>query len=118
MLRALRDSFRPDAPMRARTPEESRERRLGQLLEQYYTPVWRVVRRLGVPDVSAEDLAQRVFVVAAAKLEQIEPHAERAFLLGTAARLAANHRRSAPARYESAEEDVGGRASGAPNAEE
>src|SRR5690349_5855737 len=105
MMRALRDSFRPGAPMQPAT-EASREHRLGGLLKQYFTPVWRVARRLGVPDSAAEDLAQQVFVVASSKLEGIEPHAERAFLLGTAARLAANHRRSAPARYEAAEEDV------------
>jgi len=88
------------------------------MLKQHYTPVWRVVRRLGVQDASAEDIAQQVFVVAAAKLEQIAPQAERAFLLGTAARLAANHRRSALSRYETAEEDVGGRASDTPGADE
>jgi RNA polymerase sigma-70 factor (ECF subfamily) len=118
MMRALRDSFRPAAPKEGAAVEGSNERRLTDLLKQYYTPVWRVVRRLGVHDASAEDLAQQVFVVASSKLEHIERHAERAFLLGTAARLAANHRRSAPVRYEAAEEDVGGRASDGPGADE
>lgn len=117
-MRALRDSFRPPVPVQDLGTLESNHRRLGAMLKQHYTPVWRVVRRLGVQDASAEDVAQQVFVVAAAKLEQIEPHAERAFLLGTAARLAANHRRSAPSRYEATEEDVGGRASDAPGADE
>ena len=118
MMHALRDSFRPAAHTVDAAGEGSRDRRLAGLLKHYYAAVWRVVRRLGVPDASAEDVAQQVFVVASSKLEQIELHAERAFLLGTAARLAANHRRSAPVRYEAAEEDIGARASGAPGADE
>src|SRR5262245_15267128 len=118
MMRALRESFRPAAPMQGPAMDGSRERRLAELLKQFHTPVWRVLRRLGVPDAFAEDLAQQVFVVASSKLEQIELDRERAFLLGTAARLAANHRRSAPVRYEAAEEDIGSRASGTPGADE
>lgn len=118
MMRALRDSFRPAALMPDLTAPGSRDRRLGALLERHYASVWRVARRLGVPDAAAEDVAQQVFVVAASKLDQIEAHAERAFLLGTAARLAANQRRSAPTRYEAAEEDIGNRPSDTPAADE
>jgi RNA polymerase sigma-70 factor, ECF subfamily len=118
MMRALRESFRPSAPVQDLSTPQTSDQRLGALLKEHYAAVWRVVRRLGVPDASAEDVAQQVYVVAAAKLSQIEPHAERAFLLGTAARLSANHRRSAPSRYEAAEEDVGSRASDTPGADE
>jgi RNA polymerase sigma-70 factor (ECF subfamily) len=80
--------------------------RLRDALRSHYSDVWRVVRRLGVPESSAEDAAQAVFLVAASKLDDIPVGKERAFLLGTAARVAANHRRSAAARYELADDEV------------
>jgi RNA polymerase sigma-70 factor (ECF subfamily) len=113
MMRASRDSFsRPAAP-----PEEA-ESRLASIIKTHYAAVWRVVRRLGVAEAFAEDAVQQAFVVASTRLDHIEARAERAFLLATAARIAANNRRSAAVRYESPEEDIGRRASDVPGAEE
>jgi RNA polymerase sigma-70 factor (ECF subfamily) len=80
--------------------------RVAHMLEAYYSDVWRVLRRLGMAESVIEDGAQQVFIVASTKLDRIEPEKERAFLLGTAVRVAANHRRSAVVRYERAAADI------------
>lgn len=92
--------------------------RVHALLRTHYAEVWRVLRRLGLPQGSVEDAAQHVFLIATSKLSCIEPGKERSFLMGTAVRVAANQRRSAAARYECAEEDVGARADDAPGADD
>jgi RNA polymerase sigma-70 factor, ECF subfamily len=56
--------------------------------------VWRLLRRFGVSEAEAGDAAQRVFVVAAERLEQIEPGKERSFLFTTALRVADKVRRA------------------------
>ena len=53
-----------------------------------YTMVWRLLRRLGVPDSKADDATQQVFLVATERQAEIEPGKERAFLYGTALRVA------------------------------
>src|SRR5262245_35984764 len=56
--------------------------------------VWRSLRRFGVTDADADDATQRVFLIASGKLAMIRTGSERAFLVGTAARVAAHSRRS------------------------
>jgi RNA polymerase sigma-70 factor (ECF subfamily) len=72
------------------------ERRLRQILAVHLDFVWRCLQRMGVPSCDCDDAAQQVFLVAADKLSDIRPASERAFLFGTATRIAANARR---ARY-------------------
>jgi RNA polymerase sigma-70 factor (ECF subfamily) len=93
-------------------------RSLRSLLDAHHAEVWRVARRLGVPGAAVEDVAQRVFLVAAAKLGVIEPGKERAFLIGITVRIAANYRRSALARRERPEEDIDAHAGDGPLADE
>jgi len=81
-----------------------RHQRLTAMLQQHFRLVWRTVRRLGVPEAGCDDAAQHVFIVAADRLEQIQPGKERAFLLGTACRVAANVRR-ARARHAEVHDD-------------
>lgn len=67
--------------------------RLRRMATEHLALVWRVLRRLGAsPDV-ADDGAQEVFVVAARRIADIEPGSERAFLVGTARRVARALRR-------------------------
>ncbi|MGO8993085.1 MAG: RNA polymerase sigma factor [Polyangiaceae bacterium] len=80
--------------------------RLRRMVDGHYDAVWRTVRFLGVPDASAEDVAQQVFCVAARKLDQIAPGAELAFLLSAAWRVASEHRRAARRRPVASEGDV------------
>jgi RNA polymerase sigma-70 factor, ECF subfamily len=50
--------------------------------------VWRLLRRLGVPDSEADDATQQVFLVATERRSAILPDKERSFLYGTALRVA------------------------------
>jgi RNA polymerase sigma-70 factor (ECF subfamily) len=77
--------------------------KLARLLEGNFRPVWRALRRLGVPESSADDAAQEVFIIASRKLDAIEPGCERRFLHAVALRVAANARRARNVRPESAE---------------
>jgi len=95
------------------------EQRLAPLLSKHFRSVWRTLRRLGVPAEACDDAAQHVYLVTAGRLAEIRPGAERAFLVSTAVRVAANARRSRAARPEVADTDaVELHADGAPPADE
>lgn len=85
---------------------------LPDMFAQHFDFVWRSVRRFGVPEANADDAAQEVFVVALRKHDRIEPGREKAFLFGTAMRVASDLRRAAGRRRDSiaAADDVGERA--------
>lgn len=83
--------------------QEEHAARLAALLQAHFRDVWRVVRRFGVPEASADDAAQEVFIIASRKLDQIEPGRERRFLHAVAVRVAANARRARDVRPENAE---------------
>lgn len=72
----------------------SEAERFRALVDEHFEFVWRSVRRLGVPMADADDAAQEVFVVAARKLGSIEADREKAFLFGTAVRVASTRRRT------------------------
>jgi RNA polymerase sigma-70 factor (ECF subfamily) len=75
-------------------------------LRDHFDFIWRSLRRLGLDDARADDAAQEVFVVASRKRDEIEPGRERAFLFGTALRVAADSRRSLARRREVSEEEA------------
>jgi RNA polymerase sigma-70 factor (ECF subfamily) len=58
------------------------------MFEAHYDVVWRVLRRVGLPDASADDGAQQVFLIASRRMADIEPGRERAFLCATAVKVA------------------------------
>jgi len=68
--------------------------RLRRVATSHLDFVWRCLRRFGVPAADADDAAQQVFLVAAQKLDEVPVDKERSFLFATAARVAANARRS------------------------
>jgi RNA polymerase sigma-70 factor (ECF subfamily) len=70
------------------------------MAEAQYQFVWRSLRRLGVAEGAVDDAAQRVFEVAAAKLDAIVPGSERAFLFQTSVRTAMAVRRDHARRRE------------------
>jgi RNA polymerase sigma-70 factor (ECF subfamily) len=117
VLRAIWRPFVLTDPDRAEA-EPSVDERVRGLVRAHYKDVWRVLRHLGLPLTVVEDAAQQVFLVATAKLARIEPGKERAFLVGTAIRVAANHRHSSAARHESPDEDMDAHADDAPGADE
>jgi RNA polymerase sigma-70 factor (ECF subfamily) len=79
--------------------------RLRAMVDDYFDQVCVALRRLGVDEAEVEDNAQQVFVIAQSKLRVIERKSERAFLLGTAAKVASHARRSKRRRREVAEGD-------------
>ncbi len=72
--------------------------RLTAMVDAHFDFIWRSLRRLGIPAGDADDGAQRVFVVAARKLSEIELGKERPFLFGTAYRVAREMRRAVARR--------------------
>src|SRR6185437_3582772 len=81
------------------------EQRLSAMFNAHFDFIWRSLRRLGVPDGAVDDAAQEVFVVASRRLGAIEHGKERAFLFGTAVRVASDARRSAGRRRDAAGRD-------------
>jgi len=73
----------------------SGQRRLEQMFRDHYLLIWRTLRRLGLTDDGAADGTQQAFLIAAERLAEIREGSERAFLFGTAIRLArSSHRRN------------------------
>src|SRR3954462_13970488 len=79
--------------------------RLSEMFHHHYDFVWRSVRRLGVTPDAVDDAAQEVFVVASRKLGSIEVGKEKAFLFGTAIRVASDTRRAVQRRRQAPSED-------------
>src|SRR5262249_20419469 len=86
--------------------EAARARRFEAMFDECYDLVWRTLRRLGVPDAHTDDAAQRVFVVAARRLDEVMIGHERRYLCGIAARVASEVRRRDPARRETNGEET------------
>jgi RNA polymerase sigma-70 factor (ECF subfamily) len=62
--------------------------RLERMFVAHHAMVWRTMRRRGLnPDVAA-DVTQQAFLIATERLADIDPDSERAFLIGTALRVA------------------------------
>jgi RNA polymerase sigma-70 factor (ECF subfamily) len=81
--------------------------------------IWRVVARLGVPAHHVDDIVQETFILAGRRRADIGVGQERGFLIATAVRLSANHRRRAYVRHEVSEGDaLDEQASRAPDAEQ
>lgn len=84
--------------VRAMPVDSEAERRFARLFDEQFDFVWRSLRRLGVAPDTIDDATQEVFVVASRKLGAIELGKERAFLFGTALRVASDARRSVQRR--------------------
>jgi RNA polymerase sigma-70 factor (ECF subfamily) len=66
---------------------------LQRIFDDNYRLIWRVVRRLGLGGDVVDDVVQQVFLVAAERLDDIEPGSERAFVFGTALRTVQSFKR-------------------------
>ncbi len=97
----------------------ARAARLTAMAVENFQFIWRSLRRLGVPPEGVDDAAQQVFVVAATKVDAIDPGRERAYLYMTAVRVAADARKAAARRRELAlPEAIDARADGLPGPED
>jgi RNA polymerase sigma-70 factor (ECF subfamily) len=70
------------------------------LIEEHSRFVARTLRRGGVPRCDLDDEMQRTFIVAASRLDDVQPEAERSFLFQVARNTAAHTRRTLARRRE------------------
>jgi len=65
------------------------------MFRDHHMLIWRTLRRFGMTEDGAADGTQQAFLIAAERLDQIREGSERAFLFGTAIRLArSSHRKN------------------------
>jgi len=76
------------------------------MLDTHLDAIWRFMRRLGVSPDDLEDAFQEVAMIASNRLADIAPRAERAFLFGTAFRVATDYRRRSDGRREVGDETL------------
>ncbi len=80
---------RVEAPTPVHAAElEARRERIERCLADGFDPVWRLLRRLGLPATLAEDATQEVFLVLARRIDEVTPGAERSYIYGIALRVA------------------------------
>jgi RNA polymerase sigma-70 factor (ECF subfamily) len=72
--------------------------RITAIVRTYHDFIWRLLRRLGIPEGDVDDATQQVFCVASRRVGEIARGSERSFLFGTALRVASDDRRSARRR--------------------
>jgi RNA polymerase sigma-70 factor, ECF subfamily len=94
------NSARRSAPAAVDEPSPAEIHDFDDLVAQHLDFVWRLLRRFGASPPDADDLAQQVFMIAARKWHELPRGKERAFLYGTARRVAANARRDQRRRPE------------------
>jgi RNA polymerase sigma-70 factor (ECF subfamily) len=104
----------PEAPVTAAPPCPADRERLERMFVAHHALVWRTLRRRGLQPDAAADATQQTFLVAAERLADINPDSERAFLVGTALRMALALGRKAGRLF--LEEDMDVHAAQAPNA--
>src|SRR5262249_16487169 len=75
------------------SPSEADRIRLERMFATHRATVWRALRRCGLGPDAAADATQETFLIAAARLADIQPDRERAFLVGTALGTARTLRR-------------------------
>lgn len=95
---AVAEAVAPTAPVHAplMSPMSVDGRaRLQTMFDSHHNLVWRTLRRYGLDAEAAADVGQQAYLVAVERIADIWPGSERAFLLGTALRLARKHRRTA-----------------------
>lgn len=80
----------PAASMRV---NEDGAARVTRLVRREFSFIWRLLRRLGLPAADADDATQQVFLVASRRIDAIKAGSERAFLFGTALRVASRMRK-------------------------
>lgn len=87
----------------AKSADEGAKAHIERLIHEHYEFVWRSARRLGVRSADLDDVVQEVFVVAAARLDEITH--ELGFLFRACLHAASHSRRSVQRRREVSDEE-------------
>jgi RNA polymerase sigma-70 factor (ECF subfamily) len=82
------------------------ETRLRELVETHFDVLWRLLRRLGVPESDVDDAVQEVIVVVARRIDEVQRGSERAFVLSTGCRVASTFRRTLRRRRETNDDEL------------
>lgn len=91
---SLSTLFRARAPATGAEPRVNAQRLdVRALFDAHYASIWRLLRRLGVPEAQVDDAAQEVFWVAARRIADIDLGRAHSFLYGVALRVASQERR-------------------------
>ena len=93
----------PATPGDAAAPGASsreREARLRRIVDGHIDFVARILRNAGSPAAEIDDDVQRTFIIAARKLDEVRPGAEKSFILRVALNVAAHARRTIARRRE------------------
>src|SRR5215467_14226177 len=88
-------------------PRAFRRDEAAEIVGLHFEFIWRLLRRLGVPEHEVDDAAQQVFLTVTTKGLRGTPAQARPFLYGVALRVAANFRRTMRRRREVSEEAMG-----------
>lgn len=94
------------APAQPRAKSATQQSLVRQVIDQHYSFVWRMLRRLGLEAADAEDAAQHVFLVAVRRGLTGSPEQARPFLYGITTRVAANMRKKLRRRREVTQAEV------------
>jgi RNA polymerase sigma-70 factor (ECF subfamily) len=105
-----------DAPERDADTRDAA--RLEHIVRAEFAYIWRLCRRLGLPEGDADDALQQVFLTASRRLADVKPGSERAFLYGVAVNVAARWRQTRARRREDLESSFEIFGAGLPSAEE
>src|SRR5262252_8248763 len=98
-------------------PSVRDDARITAIVRAEHDFIWRLLRRLGIPEASVDDATQQVFCVLSRRVDDIKPGSERSFLFGAALRVASDRRRSREFR-DVPHEATGDEVDPAPNPEE
>jgi RNA polymerase sigma factor (sigma-70 family) len=82
--------------------------RVERIVRDHVDAIWRTARDLGVAQRDLDDVVQEVMLVVLRRCNDIELECERAFVLGTTVRVAANWRRGRRRRPEDPTESIEG----------
>ena len=95
------------------------QQRLRSAIVDHYEFIWRTLRRLGVLGHSVEDAVQQVLLVLSRRINDVQAGSERAFMVATAVRVAADARKKQQRLREELDPvALESRVSDAPSAEE
>ena len=81
-------------PRPTASADRERDARLRGIVEGHIDFVARVLRNAGSPSAEIDDDVQRTFIIAARKLDDVRPGAEKSFILRVALNVAAHARRT------------------------